>query len=393
MDAVTAPSIIRPALLSRMTEQSVLRAIHDAGPLSRIDIARKTGITAPTASKAVDSLLRAGWLEEDPRAPGPARGRPARRVQLSTERVQVLGVVIDAVQCRVVTAGLNGVLSDADTAEFATPDTYEALLEAIVERAERLIAREGVTTFGIGISMPGLIDSREQRGILSPNVPMTNGRSPGADLRARLNVPCVQLQEENALCLAERYYGSARGLDSFAILDISTGVGLGVMSGGLLLTEQRGVAAEVGHVTVVPEGGRACGCGNEGCLETEASDTALARAISERLGRPLGIDEVIALVKSGELSADDEIERCCRFLGIGVAAVLNLFNVSALFLHGRMFELSPDLFPKLLKEVERRALAPSFRGCRIVQARSSKRLGAVTGIIDHLINAVVPQVP
>jgi N-acetylglucosamine repressor len=393
MRVTPAPSVVRPALLSRMNEQTVLRVIQETGPLSRIDVARRTGITAPTASKAVDSLLRLGWLEEDTTALEPARGRPARRVRLTGESAQVIGVVIDATECRVVAAGLDGTIRDAESGAFPTPAMYDDLIKTIVEHASALIARPGAKTFGVGISIPGLLDYDEQRVLVSPNVPQTDGRSPVRDLAARLQLPCVQYHEENALCLAERYFGSARTLDSFAILDVSTGVGLGVMSGGRLLTGQRGVAGEIGHFTVVPDGGRLCGCGNHGCLETEASDTALARAVGERSGRALTIQEVVALAGAGEISADAEIERCCCFLGIGVAAVLNLFSVSTLFIHGHMFEIAPGVFDRLLAEVERRALAPSFRGCRIVQARSSKRLGAVAGIIDHLVTQLVPQSP
>src|SRR5258708_10817132 len=105
---------------------------------------------------------------------------------------------------------------------------------------------------------------------------MTDGRSPAQDLAARLGVECNVLQESHALCLAERHYGLAKGLDDFAMLDVGTGVGLGVMSGGRLLTGHSGLAGELGHITAVADGGRRCGCGNHRCLGTVASDSALA---------------------------------------------------------------------------------------------------------------------
>src|SRR5262249_25499959 len=152
-----------------------------------------------------------------------------------------------------------------------TPASYAELLDALVRQAGELIDHPGTTTLGVGISMPGLIDYRQQRGVLSPNVPITNGHSPAFDLGRRLGVACVMLQEAHALCLAERYYGNARGLDDFAMLDVNVGVGLGVMSGGRLLTGHRGMAGEIGHITVSED--RLCGCGNRGCLETMASDS------------------------------------------------------------------------------------------------------------------------
>jgi N-acetylglucosamine repressor len=175
------------------------------------------------------------------------------------------------------------------------------------------------------------------------------------------------------------------------MLDVGTGVGLGVMSGGRLLTGHSGLAGEVGHLTAVAVGGRPCGCGNHGCLETVASDSALAWAVSQRLGRKLSVDEVIDGLKSGEISAPEELQRTCRYLAVGLAAAVNLFNPSTLFVHGHLFEADPGLFASVVKETGRRALPPSFADCRIVQARGSKRQGAIAAFIEHLTESVVPM--
>jgi len=385
---VNQPSLVQPALLSKINERQVLRAIQARGPMSRAEVARHSGISAPTASKAVESLLRAGFLEEGD-APELGRGRPAKKLRLASERAQVLGLVIDVEQCRVVCAGLDGEIHRERTGRFPTPATYEALLDAAAEHARRMMDRGGVATLGMAISMPGLIDYRRQRGVLSPNVPLTNGRSPGFDLAERLGVDCVLVQESHALCLAERRFGNAQGIDDFAMLDVSAGIGLGVLSGGRLLTGHSGLAGEIGHITVAPDG-RTCGCGNQGCLETVASDTALTRALSQRLGRRVGLEEAAESIRRGDAVACEELDRASRYLAVGLAAVINLFNPSNLFVHGRLFAADPALFGRLVEETGRRALPPSFAGCRIVQAQGSKRQGAVAAILEHLTNSVVP---
>ena len=385
---MTQISIVQPALLSKINERQVLRAIQAQGPMSRAEVARHSGISAPTASKAVESLLRAGLLEETD-AVEASRGRPAKKLRLASLTAQVLGLVIDADQCRVAVAGLDGQLHDDRMQHFPTPDSYEALIESAALVAADIIQRPGVTTLGLGISMAGLIDYREQRGVLSPNVPITDGRSPSLDLEARLSIPCVLVQESHGLCLAERYYGDARGMDDFAMLDVENGVGLGVMSGGRLLTGHSGLAGEIGHITVDADG-RRCGCGNIGCLETVACDAALAWAVSQRMGRKLTAKEAIELIRTSELDFNAEVQRTCRYLAVGVAAVINLFNPSTLFVHGKLFTAAPGLFECVLEETRQRALPPSFADCRIVQARGSKRQGAVAAIIEHLTESVVP---
>ncbi|MFN3651046.1 MAG: ROK family transcriptional regulator [Armatimonadota bacterium] len=382
-------SVVQPALLSKINERQVLRTLRMHGPLSRAEVARRSGISAPTASKAVDSLLRAGFLEEGD-ALEPARGRPAKRLWLASKTAQVLGVVIDAGECRMVAAGLDGLLREDCAAAFETPSSYEELIARCAEQVAALVHRCAINTLGIGVSIPGLIDSRRQQGVLSPNLPITNGRRPAHDLEARVGLPCVLVQESHALCLAERHYGAAQGMDDFAMMDVATGVGLGVFSGGRLLAGHSGLAGEIGHVTVEPEG-RPCGCGNRGCLETIACDSALAWHVSQKVGTRVTIDQAVEQVRSGAVSVESELARITRYLGLGVAAVVNLFNPSTLFLHGRLFDAREALFEQVVEEARRRALPPSFADCRIVQARGSKRQGAVAAVIEHVTNSVVPE--
>lgn len=381
---------IHPAVVGKLNERRVLRLLQTRGPLSRAEVARESGISAPTVSKAVASLLRSGLLEETD-APELARGRPAPRLRLATASAQVLGITIDAGRCEVVSAGLDGVLH-RDVAVVPTSKSYSELLDRLEEVARERMARRGVSTLGVGVSLPGLVDSRAGRGVLSPNVPMTNGHAPAADLAARLGVPCTLLQESHALCLAERHYGLARGVDDFAVLDVGTGVGLGVMLGGRLLKGRAGLAGEIGHVTAVSEGGRTCGCGNTGCLETVASDSALAYRAGQKLGRLVTADEVIELARGGTVDLTAELAELAGYLAIGVAAVINLFNPSVVFLHSPLFDIDPGLLDRVVTRIGQRALPPSFAECRVLRAEGSKRQGAVAGIIQYLTDAVAPEV-
>src|SRR5438094_5421600 len=124
---VRSSSIAQPGLLSKINERQVVRTIQARGPLSRAEVARHGGMSAPTASKAVESLLRAGFLEEG-EAPETARGRPARKVRLANRTAQVLGLVIDAGQCRIMAAGLDGKLHEDRSGGLPTPSAHEDLL-------------------------------------------------------------------------------------------------------------------------------------------------------------------------------------------------------------------------------------------------------------------------
>ena len=379
-------------LLRRMNERRLLDAILQHGPLSRTALCRTAGMAAPTITKAADSLLRRGLLEE---SDGPKHrehriGRPVRLLQLAARSASVIGIVIDAGCCTVVPAGLDGRHTEHDAIRFATPDRYADLLDELEKICRGIAAGLRGRLHGIGISVPGLVDSRLAQVVFSPNLHLLDRQNPARDLEDRLGVTCRLFQESHSLCLGESMFGAARGLADFAMLDVSTGLGLGVMSGGRLLTGSSGLAGELGHMRIDPRGVR-CGCGNRGCLETLATDSALTRLVSEKLGRPLTSDEVMAGIRDGSISADEELKRTIEHLAVAASAVINIFNPSTLFVHGAMLSANDDVYPRFLDHVTRAALTPSLTTCCIVRARGSKRTGALAGIIEHVTSTILPR--
>ncbi len=376
----TIQSKVQPALLRQLNERQVLTAIQAHGPLSRADITRHTGISGPTVTRAVANLLEANFIEEE----GPqqaAIGRPGRLLRLARTHVSVVGLVVGPTTCEIVAAGLDGQVEASQVRQFATPGRYDELVTTLVANLRELVEERKTTVLGLGISVPGLLNRREGRSLFSPNLHQLDGRNLGADLRDRLQLDTAVLQECHALCLAEQVYGSARGVADFAMLDISEGLGLGVMHGGRIVQGHSGLAGELGHMTVDLHG-RQCGCGNRGCLETVATDAALVRAVSEKLGRPISIEDFVAGLAEGGWQVDDELEQVTAYLAVGVAAVINIFNPHKLFIHGRFLDARAGLFERLLELVGTRALAPNRADCEIVRAQGSKRAGVIAAAIQ-----------
>jgi predicted NBD/HSP70 family sugar kinase len=363
-----------------------MRLIKGRGPLSRSEVVRHLNLSLPTVSKAAASLLDARLLEEVELSDG-AIGRPAKRLQMASETAQLLGIVIAPGSCWVVSSGLDGVLQGERMVKVRTPETYDELIDALAGHSRVLMGRPGVATLAAGICIPGLVDSRDDRSVFSANVHAIEGNSPTRDLSQRLGIEGVTLLSKHAVCLAECYFGEARGLDDVVSLDLSSGMAIGVMSEGRLLRGKNGFAGEIGHIQVDPLG-PPCGCGNRGCLETVASDMSLAARVSSKFGRRLDIDEVVDLVRSGRLEMEAEIRELVGHLSIALTAVINIFNPSTLFLNGRLLDLQEDLFLRVLEETSRRALKPPFEECRIVRARGNKMQGAVAAALQHLIESL-----
>jgi N-acetylglucosamine repressor len=353
-------------------------------------LTRASGLTAPTVSKAVDSLLQRGLVEElEPVEQ--ALGRPGKLVRMASHSGAVLGVVIDTQTCCTVAAGLDGTVTEEQTRRFSTPDDYVSLIDMIEQSCRTLMTGLPGKLHGIGVSVPGLINERLGEIVFSPNLHLLDKRNPARELEQRLGIPCLLIQETDGLCLSERIYGDARGLDDFAVLDAAFGLGLAVMSGGHLLAGHSGMAGEIGHITVAPDG-RRCGCGNRGCLETLATDAALVRMLVEKLGRPLDLKAAAALLSERAADFQHEIRTVTEHLAIAIAAVINIFNPTTLFVHGTLLAANPDRFARVLERARQRTLTASLADCTIVATRSSKRQGAIAGIMHHLTNAWAPSV-
>jgi N-acetylglucosamine repressor len=381
-------SPVQPQLLSRINESLVLRAIRQHGPSTRGELSQHMGVTFPTVAKAVGSLIDARLLEEfDDAMTGP--GRPAKRLRLSKEKSQVVGVTVDVQQCEVAAAGFDGVLRDETRTAFSTPRSYEDLLAEIAERVQALNS-EQMPILCIGVSVVGLVDYRRQEIRLAANLPFLDGKMLGQDLERRLGANCVLVHDAHALCLAEYVYGEARNLDSFAVLDMCTGIGLGVMVNNIFLTGHSGFAGEMGHIPIAPNG-RTCRCGRRGCLETVASEWVLVERVSERLGRTVDFDEIMALALRGDKLVRSELNRLCKYLAVALAHVVNLFDPQCVFVNGRLFDKLPWLCDHLVARSSQLALEPAFADCRFLPTSGSHMLGAVASAISAVTSSRVHE--
>jgi N-acetylglucosamine repressor len=377
---------VEPALLRRMNERRLLEVLQRGAPSSRASLARVSGLTPPTVSKVIESLLARGLVEEFDSG-RQALGRPGKLVRMAMQSAMVLGVVIDADTCCATAAGLDGRISEQQTRRFQTPDTYAALLDRLEEQCRSLMARSSATCRGVGVSVPGLVNERLQQVVFCPNVHLLDHQNPAHDLEQRLGVGCVLVHEVQALCLGERTYGDARTLDNFAMLDVTQGLGLGVVVGGQILSGHSGMAGEIGHNTADPTG----------CLETLATDAALVRMVRDRLAKPVSITEVVALLDEHCGDFKQEIDVVSEYLAIAIATVINTFNPTTIFVHGRLLIQHKERFDYVLERVRQRALTPLLAECTIIPTRSSKRQGAIAAIMRRVTEShttpIVPSQP
>jgi glucokinase len=292
---------------------------------------------------------------------------------------------------------LGGVV-DADgnvlaTARRETPaDNVGKTLDFIVEVIHELVQAHPVTAVGIGAA--GWIDSSRSRVLFAPNLAWRN--EPLRDRIAdRVALPVVVENDGNAAAWAEFRYGAAKAAeDSMALVTVGTGIGGGLVLGGEILRGGHGMAAEMGHVRVVP-GGRRCGCGRQGCLEQYASGSALVRYAKERaLEDPSSAIRLVELAggsvedvsgplvttaaREGDPASRAAFAEIGRWLGGGLADLVNLLDVQVLVIGGGVVEAGELLLaPARAAFVDELAARGSLPVAPVVAAEMGNTAGLI----------------
>ncbi|MFI6149101.1 ROK family protein [Streptomyces sp. NPDC051109] len=249
----------------------------------------------------------------------------------------------------------------------------------LAEIADGLIgpaAAAGMRVTGAGIAVPGHLDPRTGLVSCAPGAEDLLGLDPRDIDLGPVHVTHV-VNDANAALTGEWLHGAARGAHSALGVFAGTGVGGGLVAGGALFTGSKGTAGEIGHMPILPDGPR-CPCGGRGCLQQLASGTAVARWYGERTGTTVsGAAAVAEAARAGDRLAQEAFARAGEWLGVAVAAALNLLNTQIVVVGGGM-AAAWDLFGlRLTRTADRLTMPATAAACRIVPASLGRRAGVV----------------
>jgi glucokinase-like ROK family protein len=386
----------------------LLSYLWEAGrPVSRTYLVEVSGLNKSTVGSLLAQLQSWGFVKESGRS-DPRPGRPGVLIDLNPDAGRLIGVEIGVGFISVVVTDLK---AQAVWRQKVETDSQVPLTQTqILEHAERLVheaieatAREG-HLFGIGVGVPALIDHATGTLLFAPNLKWTN--VPLRDQwQARFGVPVMVENDANASALGEQMLGVAKQVDNFVYLSAGVGLGGGVIIGGKLYGGVGGFAGEVGHMTLEPDG-PPCNCGNRGCWETLVGPVAIVQQVRQaaaqgRAPNLLGMGEVNGNVNAirlehvlhaaaqGEPAVLDALNKVGRYLGIGIANLVNTFNPSLVVLGGALSLAGPYILPRAQQEVDARALAVVRQGVQITLSAfrfDACVIGGVTLILREILS-------
>ncbi|MEA2256991.1 MAG: hypothetical protein QOG35_3036, partial [Solirubrobacteraceae bacterium] len=325
---------LRTGSLESLRERNRLRvvdALRMKGAVSRADIARQTGLSRSTVSSLVADLQAAGLVTErapDGLAPGgPQGGRPPVLVALDRSAGALLGMDFGHGHLRIAVADLSYTVMAEGFVELEVDTAAREALDAAAQMAGELLDEAGIEggrVLAAGMGLPGPID-RESGVVQSQAIlPGWVGLDPAAEMERRLGVPVYVDNDANVGALGESTFGAGRGTHVMAYLRLSAGIGAGLVFGGRPFRGAKGVAGEIGHVLVDPQG-PICRCGNRGCLETFVAGPALCDLLRRSHG-PISVGELVALARDGDAGCQRVIADAGRVVGRAVADLCNYLN-------------------------------------------------------------------
>jgi predicted NBD/HSP70 family sugar kinase len=374
-----------------MSAGELVELVRTGRASTRSDLVRVSGLSRTAVTARVNALLDSGLVAEAEEGESTG-GRPPGVLAFRPGAGVVLAAAVGRSRTQLAVCDLGArVLASADLEKevAATPD------EVMAEVAERLagmleqLGRPAEQVRGAGISIPGTVDLERGMSLDSPIMKGWDGVPLAPYLQEVADVPTFVDNDANALALSERR-GHLETFGDAVMLKASTGLGAGLVVGGRLLRGALGAAGEVGHVKVPAAAGRACRCGELGCLEAVAGGWALVQDMQER-GLPVGhVRDLVALALDGDAMARRALRESGRRTGEVLGAVVNVLNPEAVVIGGDMAR-AYDVFVAGVREtLYTHATALAARELQIVPGThgdSAGLLGCAVMVLDHVLSA------
>jgi glucokinase-like ROK family protein len=391
------------ALIRKMNTAILLDALRRFAPLSRAELAARTGLNRSTVSIIINRLIEEGLIQETDLQSAKV-GRPGMLLELNPKGGFAIGIEL-GVDC--ISVIMSDFIAQVQWREQTCSDPDEDQI-AILDRAAGLTQHAlnfglslGLRPLGIGVGVPGMVDVHQGKLIFAPNLHWSN-----VPLRLiwsqRFNLPVFVENEANAAALGEFYFGAAQGVNNFIYLSAGIGLGAGIVLDGKLFRGSKGYAGEVGHMTVVADG-ELCGCGKRGCWETQVGPRAVLNRVRTTLetGVPsvlcnmvdsdlerISFESVVQAADQGDAVALRALQEVGEQLGIGVANLVNVFNPELIVLGGALNRASAVLLPIVQQTISECALAPARENVRVAASAHGTDaclIGAIALVLEDIL--------
>jgi glucokinase len=308
----------------------------------------------------------------------------------------VIGVDLGGTNLRTALLRIDGDIFNRRKEATNASDGWKKVVARLVDnitKQREIAAQRGLHVSAVGVGAPGVIRMDTGVVVKSPNFPDWNNLPLRDELEKALHLPVVIENDANAAALGEQWRGAGRGINSMILLTLGTGVGGGVVLDNKIWQGADGMAGEVGHMTLIPDG-RQCGCGNTGCLEMYASARGIVQSYREASGKleaPQSSEITSAQIyqdaRNGEHVARQVMKDMGSMLGIGIANLINIFNPNMIVIGGGVKDAWDLFIGSTHEEIMKRAFQVPAERTEIVPSLlgdDAGMIGAAAGALQKI---------
>ncbi|MFJ7727815.1 ROK family protein [Neobacillus sp. NPDC097160] len=388
-------------LAKRMNSIKVLDFIRKKGKITKAELADEAKLTFAAISNIINDLLKNEMIKECGEGIS-SGGRKPILYELHSEALYVVGIDISVDEkVRFGLFTFNTVLVNEICIKSPTikgPDEY---IQIIKEGLKTLIEQEAIDyqkIVGIGVSIPGPINSITGEVISPPNLPLWRQVPLKRILEKELQIPVKVEKDANLSALGEKWFGAGKEAENLVYLFVGEGIGSGVILNGMLVNHKGFGIGEIGHCSIDSFGPR-CNCGNYGCLELKASGLAIVKRVKEglQLGyktrypypaiEQISFSDILDAIESKDPFTIKAVEEAANYLGIGLTNVINYFNPDLIIIGGKLPEKYEKMIELSATIARNRAIEVFQKGLTIIPGKLKEKstlMGAAALILADI---------
>jgi predicted NBD/HSP70 family sugar kinase len=391
--------------LSKKTKRRILICIRENNEISRLEIARLTGLSTATVTRVVDSLINDDDLVEERGVRALPKGRPRKPLYFKGYDKYVIGIDLG-------TTYIRGVLSDFNTESIKEIELiteahkgYEHVLSRVVEVVHSLqdtTLIDSSKIFGVGLAVAGMINASTDLVEYSPAFDWKDVKLK-EDLQKKISLPLFHDNVSRVMALGELQFGEGRNFDNFIVINAGYGIGAGIIINKKLFYGTDGMGGEFGHTPLLGDRLITCSCGNNNCLSAYSSGDAIAKRAVLRLQE--GEESILTSFAGGEMNliTAEMIAKACEqgdslaqavfhesisYLGSAIAGMVNIFNPEVIFIGGGLALNGPVFWDNLNRAIDENTLYKRSTKC-VIKPVTYPGKSAIYGAIGLVLKEVL----
>jgi len=392
-------------IMAAANKKNVIEIIRTKGPINKAEISRMLGLSLPTVMKFTDELEVTGAVKVIGKAESNG-GKCPELLEFVSDAFYIVGVDVGRNSMKAIVMDLGGNIAGKVTVKTGDDVNPKMIIERLIELIKAVMRKSEIPSdkfLGMGIGMPGLLDTENGNVIFSPDFRWENV-SLLEPIKKSFDLNQILINSNQAMAMGERWFGIGRQSDYFICVNLGHGIGSAIIEKGETYHGSCGSSGEIGHMTL-DKNGPVCECGNHGCLEILASGNAIALQAQKAVkngeksamfemsgGKINSIDAKIVFdaAREKDKTAERIITAAVEYIGIGIANCINLLDPDMIIISGGMVNAGNILLEQLIPVIKERQMKFAGRNVKIKVGELGENatpMGAAAVILSQYINA------